>query len=127
MIKAVELGVDLFNGSYPAVMTQSNQALMFDYLYDHQVDSKKRTHESDEEDVTVKKRKNSTNGGTTSVTKEKNDQNRLTINLGDKIHAEEFKPLKAGCQCYTCSNFTRSYIHHLVNVKELSSHTLLMM
>jgi queuine tRNA-ribosyltransferase len=29
------------------------------------------------------------------------------------IHANDTKPIEKDCDCYTCKNFTRSYIHHL--------------
>ncbi len=29
------------------------------------------------------------------------------------------KPIIKGCQCYTCKNYTRSYIHHLFKAKEM--------
>ncbi|CAM3841719.1 tRNA guanosine(34) transglycosylase Tgt [Parendozoicomonas haliclonae] len=32
-------------------------------------------------------------------------------------HAEE--PLEAGCDCYTCRNFTRAYLHHLDKCNEM--------
>lgn len=31
----------------------------------------------------------------------------------------EFKPIEEGCTCYACRNFTRAYIRHLLNVKEI--------
>ena len=41
-------------------------------------------------------------------------------------HSEEFKPIMEHCQCYSCLNHTRAYIHHLLVTKELLAHTLLM-
>ncbi|MGC8744593.1 MAG: tRNA guanosine(34) transglycosylase Tgt [Verrucomicrobiia bacterium] len=31
----------------------------------------------------------------------------------------EFKPIEEGCNCFACKNFTRAYIRHLLNVKEI--------
>jgi queuine tRNA-ribosyltransferase len=31
----------------------------------------------------------------------------------------DFSPLAEGCSCYTCSNFTRAYVRHLLNVNEI--------
>lgn len=36
VIKAVELGFDLFAGSYPLVVTNNNQAMAFDYTLDEE-------------------------------------------------------------------------------------------
>ncbi|QVL57287.1 MAG: tRNA-guanosine(34) transglycosylase [Simkaniaceae bacterium] len=52
----------------------------------------------------------------------------LTSTGGMKItrgrHSGEFKPIEAGCICYTCQNYSRAYIHHLFKAKELTSMTL---
>ena len=31
----------------------------------------------------------------------------------------DFRPIEEGCACYACRNFTRAYIRHLLNVKEI--------
>ncbi|KAH9502771.1 hypothetical protein Btru_069749 [Bulinus truncatus] len=49
------------------------------------------------------------------------------IDLNNPKYAEDFTALLPGCSCYTCSNFTRSYIHHLLNTKELLAYVLLTM
>jgi len=33
-------------------------------------------------------------------------------------------PLVEGCECYTCQNYTRSYIYHLFDVKEMNGNIL---
>jgi queuine tRNA-ribosyltransferase len=38
---------------------------------------------------------------------------------------EEFKPLDPDCVCYTCKNYTRAYLHHLVRANEMSGAALL--
>jgi queuine tRNA-ribosyltransferase len=38
---------------------------------------------------------------------------------------EDFTPLDAECNCYTCKNFTKAYIRHLVNVGEMLGAQLL--
>lgn len=37
----------------------------------------------------------------------------------------DFAPLVEGCECYTCQNYTRAYIHHLLKAKEMLAATLL--
>ena len=32
----------------------------------------------------------------------------------------DIRPIETDCQCYTCRNFSRSYIHHLFKAKESS-------
>lgn len=36
----------------------------------------------------------------------------------------DFLPLDPKCNCYTCTHYTRSYLHHLFKAKELTSYTL---
>ena len=37
---------------------------------------------------------------------------------------KDFEPIDRDCSCYTCTNFTRAYIHHLFHVKELLGYRL---
>lgn len=37
---------------------------------------------------------------------------------------EDFTPLDSECECYTCKNYTRAYIHHLQRSKEMLGQTL---
>lgn len=34
-------------------------------------------------------------------------------------YAKDFTPVDPGCDCYTCKNFTKAYIRHLMNVGEV--------
>ena len=36
-----------------------------------------------------------------------------------------FGPLEPGCDCYTCTHFSRAYLHHLTRSKELILYTLM--
>lgn len=51
------------------------------------------------------------------------DQGRMNIKR------QEFRfdqgPIQEGCDCYTCQNYSRSYLRHLFKSGELLSHTLL--
>ncbi len=46
------------------------------------------------------------------------------FNIKSAKHRAEFTPLDPDCDCYTCKNYTRAYIHHLFKAKELLSATL---
>ena len=35
------------------------------------------------------------------------------------MYERDFTPLDPECDCYTCKNYTRSYIRHLINTKEI--------
>lgn len=41
------------------------------------------------------------------------------------IYKDDFSPLEEGCSCYTCKNYTRAYIRHLINAGEMLGAELL--
>jgi len=47
--------------------------------------------------------------------------------IKNSIYSEDFSKLDENCQCYTCSNFTRSYLRHLFNTHEALGPRLLTM
>lgn len=46
-------------------------------------------------------------------------------NLKNNRFREDFTPLDSACPCYTCQNFTRAYVSHLLRSRELLAYTLL--
>jgi queuine tRNA-ribosyltransferase len=46
-------------------------------------------------------------------------------NLKNARFREDFTPLDADCPCYTCQNFTRAYLGHLIRAQEILGYTLL--
>ena len=49
---------------------------------------------------------------------------RGEIKIRNSKHKNDFDPLDDSCSCYTCSNFTKSYLHHLDKTKEILGSTL---
>lgn len=45
-------------------------------------------------------------------------------NINTARHKRAFEPIYDGCDCYTCQNFSRAYIHHLFKAKEMLAFTL---
>jgi queuine tRNA-ribosyltransferase len=41
------------------------------------------------------------------------------------VYERDFSPLDPECDCYTCKNYTRAYIRHLINTKEILGMRLL--
>ena len=41
------------------------------------------------------------------------------LNLNNKKFEKDERPLQEGCQCPACKNYTRSYIRHLINAKDM--------
>jgi queuine tRNA-ribosyltransferase len=46
------------------------------------------------------------------------------INITNSKYKQDFTPLDENCDCYTCQNYTRAYLHHLFRTGELLSNTL---
>ena len=47
------------------------------------------------------------------------------VNMLNACHTEDFSPLDSECDCYTCKNYTRSYIRHLFKAGEILGARLL--
>jgi queuine tRNA-ribosyltransferase len=47
------------------------------------------------------------------------------LNMMNASFARDERPIDEDCDCYTCKNFTRAYIRHLIVAKELLAGTLL--
>lgn len=48
-----------------------------------------------------------------------------TINMRNARHKDDSAPLDRECSCYTCQNYSRAYLHHLVMAKEILGMILL--
>ena len=46
------------------------------------------------------------------------------INIVNTEYREDLRPIEEGCGCYTCKNYTRSYVAHLFRAKEMLGGTL---
>ncbi|MEI6288985.1 MAG: tRNA guanosine(34) transglycosylase Tgt [Chloroflexota bacterium] len=47
------------------------------------------------------------------------------LNLMNAAFKLDTRPIDENCSCYTCKNFSRSYIRHLINAKEILAGTLI--
>ncbi|EPH00445.1 queuine tRNA-ribosyltransferase [Propionibacterium sp. oral taxon 192 str. F0372] len=45
-------------------------------------------------------------------------------NVDTSRNRRNFRPLAEGCACYTCTHYTRAYLHHLFKAKEMLASTL---
>jgi queuine tRNA-ribosyltransferase len=53
------------------------------------------------------------------------DINKRHMNLNNARYERDHSAISSSCTCYTCKNFTRAYIHHLLKAKEILSGTLI--
>ncbi|KAI4482365.1 hypothetical protein M0804_008916 [Polistes exclamans] len=89
-LELINLGIDIFDSSYPYIITECSEALTF--LCDH--DSCKNTSH--------------------------------VLKISEKSYKDDFSPICEHCECLTCKNHTRAYLHHLHITKELLGMVLLM-
>jgi queuine tRNA-ribosyltransferase len=47
-----------------------------------------------------------------------------TVKIAHASNRSNFRPVDEQCTCYTCQNFTRAYLHHLLKAGELTLYTL---
>jgi queuine tRNA-ribosyltransferase len=47
------------------------------------------------------------------------------VNLMNAAHTQDHRPIDENCACYTCRNFTRAYLRHLILAKEMLAATLI--
>jgi queuine tRNA-ribosyltransferase len=47
------------------------------------------------------------------------------INLMNAVHSEDPRPIDENCGCYTCQNFSRAYLRHLIISREMLAATLI--
>ena len=50
---------------------------------------------------------------------------RGPINIRNARHSKDPRPIDSKCNCYTCSNYSRAYLHHVNKAKEIISSILL--
>jgi queuine tRNA-ribosyltransferase len=43
------------------------------------------------------------------------------FNLSNAPYRRDFEPIDQTCDCYTCANYTRAYLHHLFRGKEIAT------
>ncbi|CAG8316176.1 unnamed protein product [Penicillium salamii] len=51
----------------------------------------------------------------------------LGVDMWSSEHATDTSPLTEGCQCYSCKNYHRAYVHHLLMAKEMTAWALIQM
>lgn len=49
---------------------------------------------------------------------------KFRINIDNAQYATDTTPIEVGCTCFTCTNHTRAYLHHLFDAEELLAYRL---
>ncbi|KAF8765027.1 Queuine tRNA-ribosyltransferase accessory like protein [Argiope bruennichi] len=103
MLEAIKCGIDIFDSSYAYKLSETGEASIFPlckipeyFLNEISSSTAKRTKCSS------------------------------ALTLKDDLYKADFNPILEKCDCYTCKNYTRAYIHHLLVTSELLAQILLM-
>eukprot|EP01132_Coremiostelium_polycephalum_P004562 gene4562-5685_t len=105
ILSLVELGVDLFSTNYPNLVTEWGYALTFEYNFEK-----------------LQQQQQSNNANEDNNEGEDNDSK---MNLWNTKYVIDTQPIIKGCPCFTCTQHTRAYIHHLLNTHEMLAEVLL--
>ncbi len=46
------------------------------------------------------------------------------VKIGNSVMKHDFTPIEKGCSCFTCTHYTRAYLHHLFKAKEMTAYSL---
>ncbi|DAZ94717.1 TPA: hypothetical protein N0F65_012670 [Lagenidium giganteum] len=100
VLDAIASGVDGFVSTYPADLTKECSALVFWLDAEH-----------DDVPECVKER----------------EQSGSVLHLRETRFEKDFRPILHGCDCFACKHYTRAYVHHLLNVREMLGDILVYM
>jgi queuine tRNA-ribosyltransferase subunit QTRTD1 len=105
ILHGLSLGIDCFEVDYPFHLAEEGLAFCFDrfdFMNNH----------LDEKEKNIS---------------EKNFENKKArvIDLAKGIFEMDKGPIWKGCDCYSCLNHTRAYVHHLIKSKEMTANVLL--
>jgi queuine/archaeosine tRNA-ribosyltransferase len=97
VINAARLGVNIIGTDLPSRWARSRKAVALSFSQGGERDSKLQVDEDG------------------------------CIDLSEASYCEDKAPILVGCTCFSCKNqrYTRSYMHHLINAKELLAEILL--
>ena len=61
----------------------------------------------------------------TNILSTNSERNLITIDLNDGMFTKSLNPVNSQCSCYSCTNFSSSYINHLLGQHEMTALVLL--
>ncbi len=64
-------------------------------------------------------------GGALVKSEYRNAKDKEHLNLNNSKYKDDYSPIEPNCECYTCINHTKAYIHHLLKAKELLAASLI--
>ena len=109
-IAMIERGVDLLDNAFCHGMTLAGRALRFAVdEKEARGETRKRTRENGDDDDAFLF----------------SGADAFSLNLWSLKYRADTRPLLENCECHTCRNHTRAYVHHLLQCREMTASVLL--
>ena len=130
ILECVSAGVDLLDASFCHVLTQQGYAMSFPTAppADGTAGAASGKRKRRDGDVDVR----AADEGAAGEEKDGELEKRLAgggdafkINVWALMHRMDKLPLMPGCDCFTCTNHSRAYVHHLLQCHEMTASVLL--
>lgn len=106
VLDAVGCGIDILDSAYAVIATEAGYALTFPIP--SQPSLQQEDPSASKPDLML---------GTDDT----------KMNLWAAAYRRDSNPLLKGCECFTCRNHSRAYVHHLLMSHEMLAHVLLEM
>ncbi|TNV72576.1 hypothetical protein FGO68_gene11226 [Halteria grandinella] len=104
ILNGVLAGIDIFESDYPLTQASLGHALQIQKI------------EEGKSECTV---------SDIQLSKLLETKQQHCIDLNKEEFKESKEPLVTGCQCYTCKNYNRAYLYHMLEVKEMNANILI--
>ena len=120
VLLGVMAGIDFFETDYPLELASKNQALILNPIPPQQ-STNSLQQIIDQSPPTL-----ALNQSLMLAVLCENSKPNI-IEFPKDFTGQEFsqEPLQAGCECYCCKNYTRAYLHHLLDVHEMNFNILI--
>ena len=101
-------GYDLFETDYPLSLAEQGKALLI---------SEKFPSKREVKEVQPNKLQD--------LSKAMLKKNQRTVDLSKEESKHSKESIEEGCGCYTCLNYTKAYLYHMIEVKEMNANILI--
>ncbi|CDW83004.1 queuine trna-ribosyltransferase subunit qtrtd1 [Stylonychia lemnae] len=112
VLNGIISGIDLFESDYPLTMAERGIAILIE---DVKIQRKEESQQGEDRDDYLFLEM--------SKMMQKKDQRTLVLSKEENKTSEE--KLVKECECYTCKNYNRGYLYHLLEVKEMNANILI--
>jgi len=109
LVRAVEAGMDMFDCVIPTREGRHGRLFIWNKQMEFEINKQKSKQNSNSKEIT---------NDQLLIADYLNSNFYETINIANEKFKEDFTPVENDCQCETCQNFTRAYLHHLLKTNE---------